>query len=63
MQGWGITGILLILFIIIVFVYILKFVVRSAINESEFKRSVDNDLKKIKEDINNITEILKSKNK
>jgi len=57
MQGWGITGGLLILFIIIVIVYILKAVVRSEINKSEFKRSVENDLQRIKEDI----EILKSK--
>ncbi len=63
MQGWGISGLLLILLIIIVIVYILKYVVRSAINKSEFKKSVDNDLKKIKEDINNIIEILNSKDK
>lgn len=61
MHGWGITGVLLILLIIIVIVYILKYIVRSAIDKSEFKRSLDNDLKKMREDINKIVEKLNSK--
>jgi len=61
MQGWGFSGILLILLFIIVFVKVLNYFMHSAINKSEFKRSVDSDLKKIKEDINSIVEQLKSK--
>jgi len=63
MQGVGISGLVLILVVIIVIVYIIKLVFRTAINKSEFKRSVDNDLKQIKKDIENINEALNSKGK
>ncbi|RJE86997.1 hypothetical protein D3P07_17640 [Paenibacillus sp. 1011MAR3C5] len=60
---WALSGPIFLIIMTAIFFFLLFIVIRSAINQSDLRKGMEQELKQIKHDLHHITELLEKREK